>query len=81
MTNENTNYEQDIPIFFSVGDKFCSICSVALISLMENANPKNHYSIYILTSGMNEVNREKLKSTLFPNFSLEFVDVNEKLKT
>lgn len=80
MTNENMNFEQDIPIFFSVGDKFCHICSVALLSLMENSNPRNHYSIYILHSGMNDTNRQKLQSMLFPNTSLEFVDVTEKLK-
>lgn len=80
MLANNQKFKQDIPIFFSVGDKFCHICSAALLSLMDNASDDIHYSIYILHSGMNESNRALLRSTLKPNVSLEFVDVTEKMK-
>ncbi|MEG1804296.1 MAG: glycosyltransferase family 8 protein [Clostridia bacterium] len=68
-----------IPIFFAVDDNYVPYLTVALRSLIDNANQENKYSVYILNNGLNTTNKDIIYSYQCDNFEIEFVNVCERL--
>lgn len=54
------NKLKEIPIFFTVDDKYAPFLGVAMQSLVDNASDENMYIINIMTTAMNEENRAKI---------------------
>ena len=76
MNKENTT---KIPLIFATDDGYVPFLSVALKSIIENANKDYFYPVYILTSGLSSENISKLKELENENFSIESVDVTKNL--
>lgn len=73
--------ERNVPIVFSSNNFFIPYFSVALKSLIENANTKNNYDIFIFSQDISEKNKNllhQLKDNK-PNISIRFVDVKKYL--
>lgn len=70
-------YENNVPICFSINDKYAPIFSVALKSILDNSNEKLNYDIVVLTTGINAENQMNLFSMIknHKNFSLRFINV------
>ena len=71
--------EQEIPIFFSSDDNYVPYLAVAIHSLEEHSNKDKTYRIIILTSSMNEKNRDDLKKLETQNIKIDFEDVSKSL--
>ncbi len=52
--------ENDIPIFFSIDDRYFYDGAVAIQSIISNASDKNNYDIFVLWDHLAEVNRTRL---------------------
>lgn len=72
--------KQTISLFFAVDDNYCPFLSVALDSIMKNSNKNYNYKAYVLATYVSPENKETLLSNLQDNFTLEFVDMTEKLE-
>lgn len=72
---------KDIPIFFASDDNYVPCLAVSIQSLIMYANQKNHYSIFVLNTGLNAENRKTLKDMETSNVKIKFVDVNGKIKS
>ena len=78
-----SNYEEKIPIFFTVDDGYVPFLAVALQSLIDNSSEENFYLIKILYTNIREENKKKIKKYEKENVNIEFVDLNyyiEKVK-
>lgn len=71
---------QLIPIFFSVDDNYVPYLSVALDSLIENANPQEKYHIIVLYQMLSKENQEKLKQLETGYVQIDFVSMEGKLQ-
>ena len=62
--------KQIIPIFFTIDDNFAPYLSVAIKSMLDNANKDYFYNVHIVHEGLSNENKNKLKVTLncFKNF-------------
>lgn len=65
-----------IPIVFSSDTNYLPYLSVSIQSIIDNANSKNLYKIYILTTGIEDIARDTLLSMTQKNISIEFIDIN-----
>lgn len=72
--------KQTISLFFAVDDNYCPFLSVALDSIMANASKEYNYNAYVLATYVSPENKKLLASRLKDNFTLEFIDMNEKLE-
>ena len=69
-----------IPIFYACDENYVKYTMVSIKSMIENANPKNNYKIYILCTDVSNESLEKLSRLQNDFFSIEFVDMEEKMK-
>jgi len=87
---ENTNIKQDIkpafqsnniPVVFSVDDKYVPYLATTLSSLLKNSKNTNNYDLFVLYNKLSDVSKEKLLSLLYgySNVSLRFIDVTPYL--
>lgn len=72
---------EKINLFFAVDDNYCSFLSAAIHSMLKNANKNHEYNIYVLHNGISNEKQEILKNQVKGEATIEFVDMNEKLKT
>lgn len=68
-----------IPIFFATDDNYFPYLAVALKSLIQNANKKYTYNIYVLNNGIKEEYKQILLDYANEIFNIKFEDVNERL--
>ncbi len=73
--------KEEIPIFFSIDDNYIPFFTVAAHSIMDNASKDYNYKFIILNDGLKKTSEEKLKKLENENFKIEFVNVNEKIKS
>lgn len=70
-----------IPIFFAIDDNYVPLLAVALESMKENSSRQYQYQIYILNNGICEKYKEMIKTYEDENYRINYVDLNERLKT
>ena len=70
-----------VPIFFAVDDAFVKYTIVSLRSIIDNASCDYDYKIYVLNTGVSDDMVEQTLALANENFSVEFVDVSERLAT
>ena len=71
------NNLKEIPIFFTVDDKYAPFLAVAMQSLVDNASDENMYIINIMTTAMNEENRTKINKYERKNVKILYHDVTD----
>ena len=71
----------NIPIFYACDEGFIKFTVVSIHSLMANASPDYHYSIYILHTGISPEQQKKATALAHDNFDVIFTDVSERLHT
>ena len=69
-----------IPIFFTIDDAFAPFASVAIKSLLDNANPDYFYNIHIVNNGLSLENQEKILSLETSYSKIMFNNMDERLK-
>ena len=70
---------KNIPIFFACDDNFVKFTIVSLYSIKENASKDNHYTVYVLHTGITGAMMEKLYELQDENFTVIFRDVTDYL--
>lgn len=69
-----------IPIFFASDDNYVPFLSVAIKSLIENANKSYKYDIIILNSGLTKENMDRIEKSKKDGFNIKFIDVKPKIE-
>lgn len=69
-----------ITIVFAPDNYYCKYFSVALKSLIDNADPQRFYDIVILATDISQRNKKLLLGMLPANFSLRIFDVSNFIK-
>ena len=72
-------YKQIIPICFASDDNYIPFLSVAIASLLENANKKNFYKIYVLTTQLKQENIDRIQKLKTPNSKIEFISLAKEM--
>lgn len=75
-----TNLNQEIPVFFSVDDRYAPYLAVAMNSLIQNSNPERNYHIIVLCDDLSLTNQQQLRTLVQSNIQLEFVSITEQIK-
>ena len=71
----------EIPIFFTIDDKYAPYLNVAIKSLTQNASKEYNYKIIILHEGLNKESTEKIQEYKNEKFDIEFIHMKDRLKT
>lgn len=76
----SNNNKQIVPIMHCFDDNYVIPASVSFLSMLENANPKYFYKLYVLHTDISEKNQNTLNSIVskFNNADLQFIDMNNK---
>lgn len=76
----SNNNKQIIPIMHCFDDNYVIPASVSFLSMLENANPRYFYKLYVLHTDISEKNQNTLNSIVskFNNADLQFIDMNNK---
>ena len=70
-----------VNLFFACDDAYAPFLSVTLNSIYQNRDPKRHYAIRVLHTGIQPVMKKRLKNQLEgPGFSLEFPNISRHVK-
>ena len=70
-----------IPIFFAIDNNYACFLSVAIASLIENANPNNEYIIHVVYESLSEENKTKLKSLETSYAEIVFTEMKDGFKS
>ena len=70
---------KEIPIFFSVDNNYIPHLSVAIKSLITNANKDYKYRIIILNTGLNSEKCKRFDVFNDDNFKIDFVDITSQI--
>lgn len=76
----SNNNKQIVPIMHCFDDNYVIPASVSFLSMLENANPRYFYKLYVLHTDISEKNQNTLNSIVskFNNADLQFIDMNNK---
>lgn len=70
-----------VNLFFACDDAYVPFLSVALTSIRTHRNPKRHYAIRVLHTGMSQAAQQQVRSLLEePGFELEFPDISAHIE-
>ena len=69
----------NIPIFYACDEGFIKYTVVSLHSMMVNASPDYHYSVYVLHTGISAETQQKMLCLANDHFDVIFTDVSERL--
>lgn len=69
-----------IPVMYCFDDNYAMPAAVAFLSMLEHADRRYFYKLYVLHSDITAKHREMLQTVVsaFPNASLEFMDMENK---
>lgn len=73
--------EKEIPIFFTIDDKYAPYISVAIKSIIENASNEYKYKIMVLYQNLREENIKKISSLENDNFEIKFITMKKGLES
>lgn len=73
--------KKEISMFFATDDNYVMFLSVALQSIIDNANKKFKYHVYVLYTSLNKKSVNSILKMEDNNFVIEFVNVKEKMAT
>ncbi len=79
MLMNNVQEKKLIPVFFAVDNTYAPYLTVALRSLMDNADASYRYRIHILIDRLDENIKARISSMQTEIFEIDFVPVREKL--
>jgi len=65
-----------IPIFFSTDDNYIPFLDIALLSLIDNADPSFDYRIIVLHTGLKEENIALIKRNEKKGFAIDFINIS-----
>lgn len=68
-----------IPLVFAVDDNYAPFLGVTLRSIFDNSSKDYFYKVYVLTTGLNKTNMERLSVFETEYSSLEYVNVEKSL--
>lgn len=68
-----------IPVFFAADNGYVPYLSVAIHSLLTNADPKNEYRLVILSQDISIENQGRLKRLEKPHGRIEFVNMQDRI--
>lgn len=71
--------KKEIPIFFTIDDKYAPYVSVAIASIIDNASKEYNYKIIIIYQELTNENIEKISKLQNDNFKIEFVYMKDTL--
>lgn len=69
-----------VPIFYACDDNFVKFTIVSMRSLIDNANSKRQYQLYVLNTGISDAMINKTKALETENVKISFVDVRDYLE-
>ena len=77
---DNGNSNTIIPVMHCFDNNYVIPAAVSFYSMLENADAKYEYKLYVLHSDITQQNRVKLTQVVqkFPNASIEFVNMSNK---
>lgn len=75
MTTEN----KIIPVFFASDDNYVPFLSVAIKSMLCNANKNYRYNVHVLTEGLSQANVDKLLTLKTENSSVIIDNVSDEI--
>ena len=73
--------KKEIPIFFTIDDKYAPYISVAIKSIIDNASKEYKYKIKVLHQQIKEKNINKISSLKNENFEINFIDMKDGLES
>ena len=73
--------KKPIPIFYACDDNFVKYTIVSIYSMIKNASREHRYNIYILHTGISEPMKQRVIQLADENFSIEFTDVSDYLRS
>lgn len=74
-----TRTKMPVPIFFTIDDKYAPYMGVALYSLMENADPKYDYTVYVIYQDLSDENRKQITGMCRNNFEIIFKQMSDTI--
>lgn len=75
------DFNNDIPIFFSIDDSYAPYLAVALNSAIKNSSPDRRYRAIVLHQELSKENQAKLSLFETDNFGIEFYEMKRGLET
>lgn len=72
--------KNQIPIFFTIDNKYAPFASCAITSIIENSSKEYEYKIYILHDGLNRENILKLSNLKQKGYDIIFKEMKEGLE-
>lgn len=72
-------YKQIIPVCFASDDNYIPFLAVAITSMLDNADKKCFYKIYVLTTQLKPENIEKIHSLKTENSKIEFISLAKEM--
>ena len=71
---------KQIPIFFTIDDKYAPYVSCAVTSIIENSSKDYEYNIYILHDGLSKENISKISKLQSKGFNIIFKELKEGME-
>ena len=72
-------YENEIPVFFAVDDRYAPFLCVALRSMLANADRRYFYRIHVLTTSLSEESKQRLRCEETENAHISFDDISREV--
>jgi len=75
----STLKENEIPIFFATDDNYAPFLTVCIKSMLAHASKDYFYKLYVLTTNLDPILQGRIKQSLTPNSTIEFISLKNEL--
>ena len=72
--------QQEIPVFFTIDERYANLCGVAIYSLAAHSNPDRRYRIVVLHDHISEESQMIINSMDYPNIRVEFREMQQSFE-